>query len=647
MRLLRGAAALGLGLVLAATGRAAIAAPSPSAAVIARSRALSLGDATAWRRLLVHFDGDSSQVDDERFFLAAAGEDAAPQDELEATLRGLFAPQRPGREDDHVGCRFPARRAWLEQQLGATAAFPEPTCPELEKFLEDHGGEALDVVYASNYLDDPTSAFGHIFLRIHRRADPSGANTDVEDVGVDFTAATTTRNPILYAAKGLSGLFLGRFRFSSYDVMLREYATSDARDVWEYQLSLSKEEVRQVVLHLWELDNHRIDYLYITENCSYRVIAAIDAAVPRLDMTHFGGASLPLDAVEAIMGEPGLVRRVVYRPSVRSTLRAALRPVRQEDEHLIDALLLRPDSPLPGYLTSFQQAELLDAAVRVLDARRARAMSQGHDPASLAARRILARRRDELALRTGEAAEASGGLVAASPQPYEKAPHLAHGPTRFMFGVGGTSQYASAFATLGGRMVLHDLADPADGEPELTQLQLLDARLRMDLDRGELTVDTLTFADLMTIDPLGRWEQRLSWRVRFFGMRLHDDGCLDCFGHGMETAVGAAVATDDLRLAAFLMADAHVAFADQLDGIDGSVVRVGIGPFAGVRARISDETIAYVTGTFSWLPGQDGASTHDVRGSLRSALAEDVALGIEAAAQPRSVEAQLASFLYW
>ncbi len=650
MRLLRGSAALVLSLATTASGAAAASAreaEAASGAVVARARQLRLGDAPAWRRLLVHGGGDESQVDDQRFFLAAEGDDASPQDELEATLVGLFAPMRPGHEDDHVACRFPARRAWLARQLAATAPFPEVPCAKLDRFIADHGGEAIDVVYASNFLDDPTSAFGHIFLRLRRRANPSAANTDVVDVGVDFTAATDTRNPLVYSVKGFGGFFAGRFRFSSYDTMLREYATSDSRDVWEYQLTLSPDEVRMFVWHLWELENHRIDYLYVTENCSYRMIAAIDAAAPRLDLTSFGGASLPLDAVEAVMSQPGLVERIVYRPSVKSTLRAALRPVRDEDAHLVDSLLRRPDAPLPGYLTPSQQAELLDAAVRVLDARSARAMTQGQDPAGLATRRALARRRDAVAQRSGEAAEARGGMVAESPRPYDKAPHLGHGATRFLFGVGGSTQYGNVFATLGARLVLHDFADPPDGEPELTSLQLLDGRLRMDLDRGELTVDTMTFADLMTINPLGRWEDRLSWRLRFFGMRLHDDGCLDCFGHGMETAVGAALATDDLRYAMFLMANGHVAFADRLDGIDGSVVRAGLGPFAGVRARLPGDAVLYLTGVYSWLPGQDGGTTYDVRGSLRSGLAEDVALGIEASAQPRSMEAQLASFLYW
>jgi hypothetical protein len=99
-------------------------------------------------------------------------------------------------------------------------------------------------------------------------------------------------------------------------------------------------------------------------------------------------------------------------------------------------------------------------------------------------------------------------------------------------------------------------------------------------------------------------------------------------------------------VALFVMADAYVAFLPHLTGLDASFVRLGIGPFGGVRVRLG-ETVGLLTGTFSYLPGEKLADTFDIRLTLKSALGRNLALGIEADAQPLSVEAQLASYVYF
>jgi hypothetical protein len=223
---------------------------------------------------------------------------------------------------------------------------------------------------------------------------------------------------------------------------------------------------------------------------------------------------------------------------------------------------------------------------------------------------------------------------------------------RAVLGTGMTSPYDTGFATLGYRLALHDLADPPDGVPELLQLQFLETRLRYgyggpgDAHR-KLTLDTLIFADVMALNPLRRFEKKLSWRARAFGIRLHDRAAPDSFAHGLNVSLGYALGSEDDHLLLFLMADAYVALSGQVDGVGGSFVRPGIGPFGGVRVRLPASTIAYVTGTMSYLPAQSLATTFDIRAVLRTKLAANVAMGLEGAAQPRAFELQLGSYLYF
>jgi hypothetical protein len=216
---------------------------------------------------------------------------------------------------------------------------------------------------------------------------------------------------------------------------------------------------------------------------------------------------------------------------------------------------------------------------------------------------------------------------------------------RVLFGAGADSQYGSSFLTLGYRLALHDLTDPPGGWARLSAVVILDTRLRFDLSREALTVDRLTFADLMTLHPLSV-EPYPSWRLTAFGERLHDGACPDCFSHGLDGSVGVTLATHERALAFFLMGDARVGFLPQPGGVDGSIVRIGAGPFAGVRVQAGD-TVLLATGALSYLPWQRIDATFDARFTLKSALSRNVALGVEAALQPLSVEGQLVGYVYF
>jgi len=499
----------------------------------------------------------------------------------------------------------------------------------------------VTIVYSANYLNNPASAFGHTFLRLRRRRLAGDTQPSEQlDFGVDYSANTDTNNPLLYAFKGLTGLFPGVFHFHSYEYKIREYGNSEARDLWEYDLALTPREVTLFALHLWELAATHIDYFYLTKNCSYHVLAAIEAAAPRIDLiSSLNTVVLPKDTIKALFTIPGLVRESRYRPSLRSQFRGQVARLGPREKDMAQRLTLDPRAPMPRDFSVVESARTLDAAVFVLDARFAKASESARNPSIVAARAWLVQRRALL----------SPSLPPAPPisAPRDKAPEQGHGSMRVTFGTGITSQYGNDFATLGYRLALHDLADPPDGEPELSQLQFLDTHLRYDIGRRALTLDSLTFAELLALNPLTRFEKALSWRARAFGVRLHDRGCADCFAHGLEGAIGGTIATETEHTTFFLMADAYVAFSGALDGIGGSFVRLGVGPYAGLRVRLPGETIGLLTGSLSYLPAQPLRGTYDVRATVRSSLGKDIAVGVEAAMQPSSLEVGLSSYLYF
>lgn len=554
-------AALGALLLLSSPADAS----SDGESAIADARAMRLEQSTEWLRLLHYrgtfWGGVASGVDGKNFFLSPVGKESA-EAELQATIRAFYLPVVPGREDDHAMCRFPARLIWLTERLRFEPPLQPHPCNALARY-DAASVEAVSIVYSSNYLNNPASAFGHTFLRLKRKGTTaSRLPSDDMDYGVDYTATPDTSNPLLYALKGLTGMFPGYFRLHSFEFKLREYGNHEVRDLWEYDLRLSPHEVRLLALHLWELFPARIDFFYLTGNCSFQILVALEAAASRFDLlSHVKAPVLPANTIKALVAVPGLVGEVRYWPSAHSRSRA----------------------------------------------------------------------------------NGSSRMVV----PCDKAPDLGHGSMRFAVGSGATTQYGHPFVTLGYRLAVHDLVDPPGGEPELSQLQFLDTRLRYDIPRRLLTVETLTFAEVLALNPLSRFEKVLSWRARAFGVRFHDRGCPDGFAHGLDGSLGATLATEDEHVAFFLMADAYVAFSGALDGIGGGFVRIGVGPHAGLRVRLPAHTVGLLTGSWSYLPAQTLRGTYDVHAMFRSRLGSHVALGLEAAMQPYSLEAQISSYVYF
>ena len=250
--------------------------------------------------------------------------------ELEATLAGFFDAGPKADELDDAQCRFPARFAFLAGRLGFDLArLPPRRCPRFEDFFE-----RLQPRAARRSSSPPTTsttrprAFGHTFLRLdkadrRRRARRGAARLRRRLLG----HGRHRERPPLRGPRGSSASSRGEFNHYPYYYKVREYAEYESRDLWEYDLALTPGEVAMLAGHLWELGGTWFDYWYLDENCSYHVLGALEAAAPRLDLlSHVGPVVvLPSDTVKALFPNPGLVRGVHYRPSIRTQFRRAAR----------------------------------------------------------------------------------------------------------------------------------------------------------------------------------------------------------------------------------------------------------------------------------------------------------------------------------
>jgi hypothetical protein len=217
-------------------------------------------------------DGES-EIDDASFFLSSEGKSNASS-ELNATIELLL--NETVFDDNATACRFPARKAWLQEQLKIDA-FVKTECKAFSTLVKKVDPKSATLVFPSAHINSPASMFGHTFLRIDSSYDSKLLS---HAINYAATADQGSENGVVFAIKGLFGGYSGAYSLLPYYEKLKEYRDTEQRDIWEYELNLSEAEVKRMLLHIWELGNSFSWYYFFDENCSYNMLWLIEVARP-------------------------------------------------------------------------------------------------------------------------------------------------------------------------------------------------------------------------------------------------------------------------------------------------------------------------------------------------------------------------------
>ena len=282
-----------------------------------------------WLRLLHYhsasfFRGPRSQIDGEGFFFSPIGF-KDPEAELRASVEAFSKNNQIGKFKLHAQCAFPERYRFLKEALKLT--IPDVPCPKVDDFLSRFKAKSATLVFSSAYPNNPGSMFGHTFLRINSTEGTDEKKLDLLDYGISFAAAVgEDANPFAFLALGLTGGYRGQFSMLPYYAKVSEYINSESRDIWEYDLNISAEQTRRMILHAWELEtNSYLDYYFFDENCAYELLALLEIARPDWDLLDFPIYVIPAETIKKVTGIPGAVTRVKFRPSLRKKMLAQVK----------------------------------------------------------------------------------------------------------------------------------------------------------------------------------------------------------------------------------------------------------------------------------------------------------------------------------
>jgi hypothetical protein len=305
--------------------------------IIAGAKEQNVASHPVWRALL-HYNTNESVITDPEFWL---GEDGRrdPAAELEATIRGFFSPyvspHNIEREfkggfkstflKQHPVCMFPARLDFLEGALGVQ--FPRVGCPNYEQWRARMMGDSVSIIFASNTLSNPSSMFGHTFLRIDQDENIFGSTT------INFAAITPEQyNSISFAWMGFTGGYPGIWTIAPYYEKIKVYGVIDNRNLQEFKLNVPYEKVEFLKKHMWELAYVYADYYFMDVNCSSAVIDLLRVVNPLIEENK-GGAIFPTEVMRTI--EPMVISGKL-RLSMQGRVSERWKELTPEEKHVIE-----------------------------------------------------------------------------------------------------------------------------------------------------------------------------------------------------------------------------------------------------------------------------------------------------------------------
>ncbi len=480
--------------------------------LIAQSREQRLAERPEWYALL-HYQprlfglGIESLADAPSFFNAPNGK-TNPQAELEATLASFFSDIEETSDRQNPQCAFIARYHWLKQALNFDPRrLSEQPCRRFVAWREALNAKEVTLIFPAAYINNPASMFGHTLLRVD--AEDQDERTRLLAYAINYAAATDEKNGVVFAVKGLLGGYPGMFSISPYYAMVKQYNDLENRDIWEYRLNFTPDEIDRMLMHTWELGRAYFDYYFFDENCSYHLLSLLEVARPGLKLTDkFRWWAIPSDTIRVVIQQAGLLKAVVYRPARSTVLRHRLSRMDADQQELAKSLTkgkLSPTDPSVERLSVEERANVLELAYEYLDYQRV----SGHGPQRDAARTAVAllKARSQLALSPDSPAVPAPAV----------SPDQGHETARIAIGYG--QQAARRFVELNVRPAYHDLLDSEGGYVRGAQIEFLASALRYYQHEDELKLENFSLIDIASLAPRNRFLKPISWKINIGAAR--------------------------------------------------------------------------------------------------------------------------------
>lgn len=590
---------IALFLVTGSSAASAVPESAPDVSALARqAQTKNLARHPYWMALMRYhhsmFSSDSSvtsEIISSDFFLSPRGS-TDPEAELAATLVAFF--DEPGNEPDkHAQCRFVARYKWLRKALDwGTLTPPSVICHEFGEWSLNGQVESLSLIFATSYLSNPASVFGHLVLKFN--ASRMINATELLDQTVNYGAfVSDNENGVVYVIKGLFGGYYGGFSSDRFYYRNHMYSENELRDMWEYELALTRDQVDQIVSHSWELLGKKFVYYFTNENCAYQMARLLELVIEQPLLPPSVPWSVPAEIFDRLASakkpdDTPVVRTFRRIPSRQNRFYEKFSTFSPAQKTLTQKLVnseLGPEDQEYQELPENEKIEIIDTLIDYYDFR---IIEESNNAAHKKIRQNLLIERAQLAPRGPQVPKASSEILP---------PHQGPVPSMVQLSLFHNSQFGSGIG-LRLRPAYYDLLSLEAGHIPNSSLSMFDFRTAYVDDRFRLR--SLDFASIETLN-LSRTslpgDGGLAWKVKF-GFENQDLSCIDCMIFNLVGGVGKARAITE-RASVYGMIDLNAQTEHQDSGRLGVTVRLGVlgSPNMAWKYLITTGKHAYLDGT--------------------------------------------------
>jgi hypothetical protein len=424
---------------------------------------------------------------------------------------------------------------------------------------------------------------------------------------------------------GLTGGFKGYFSTHPYYVKATEYGDFENRDLWEYRLNLTQDQLERLLMHTWEMGNASFDYFFFKENCAYHILSLLELANPEIHLTdRFWFYTFPSDGVRMIAQSPGLVKQITFRPSRATEVRRG-REALSLDERMWLARIVddakMAESELFMRLPAQRQALVLDVASDYLLYR----IATGKGDAAIYQERnkgvLIARSK----LRVPP--------IAVALKPFTGPPEQGHKVMRA--GLGSGWREGEVFGELNFRLAFHDLLDPEYGYTPDAQIEVLGFSLRHYPERSHTRIERFTLVNIVSLSTVNALFQSPSWKIATGFNTLQHERCRFCRVGNLEGGIGIAAESS------WLEREVYFGFAElavEYGRVFASDYRIGGGATAGALVDITERWKVGVSGTYLNFRAGDKSAEWRVTAQQRYTLSQNLAVRFDFNQRARTQE---------
>lgn len=514
---------MGLGHALAQSSK------NPNFA-ISEEKLIQISENPQWRMLL-HFPrfksgSDVSSIDSGDFFLSSEGR-TNPLAELKATLKSVDQDLKLGPLKQHPLCVFQARTYFLKTNYGIE--FPKKDCADWNGFLTRFNGpKSVHVIFSSAYSSNPASMFGHLFLRIG-----SSSANELLDQGINYAAQVPEdEHPLAFFYFGVFGGYHGRWSTQPYYEKLNEYVKAESRDLWDYELNLTKDEVIFLLGHLWELETTSFtDYYFFDENCAYQIMKVIEAIKPDWRLTGHKIYAIPGEMIKNLFNRPDIIRQVKVRPSLSRKVHARFNSLTASEKQ--KALGFIHGQNEIDQVSGVQSFDFLNL---YFDYRRQKAKGDIKPTEQAKWNQVLQKR----------ASLGAFQLPVLNIEP-ETRPDLGHDAYSASIFGGVESRYSNSkakfdhgFFSIKLESAYHDLFNQDLGFKSFSEIQFPWIELRKKDSDSDIRIEELGALRIVALTPVTEIDFNYSWKFNLALESVKSEGCLDCRRGVWSSSVGLA-----------------------------------------------------------------------------------------------------------